>query len=68
MEITQFKEFDWLPYPCFRHAHEFEKGKWRIPQFGNKIPLVYALKPKKVIVINNYNDFLYMNVKINYFS
>lgn len=44
MEIIKFKEFDWSPYPCFRHVHEFEKGKWRIPQFGNKIPLVYALE------------------------
>ncbi|WP_294283091.1 class I SAM-dependent methyltransferase [uncultured Chryseobacterium sp.] len=47
MEITQFKEFDCSPYPCFRHVNEFEKGKWRIPQFGNKIPLVYAVEAIK---------------------
>ncbi len=47
MEITQFKEFDWSPYPCFRHINEFDKGKWRIPQFGNKIPLVYAIEAIK---------------------
>lgn len=47
MEITQFKEFDWSPYPCFRHVNEFEKGKWRIPQLGNKIPLVYAVEAIK---------------------
>lgn len=47
MELKTFKEFDWSPYPCFRHVEEFEKGKWRIPQFGNKIPLVYALTAQK---------------------
>ncbi len=47
MEIMQFKEFDWSPYPCFRHVIEFEKGKWRIPQFDNKIPLVYAIEATK---------------------
>ncbi|WP_294299823.1 class I SAM-dependent methyltransferase [uncultured Chryseobacterium sp.] len=47
MEITHFKELDWSPYPCFRHVDEFEKGKWRIPQLGNKIPLVYAVKAIK---------------------
>lgn len=47
IELKIFQEFDWSPYPCFRHVEEFEKGKWRIPQFGNKIPLVYALMAQK---------------------
>lgn len=47
IHIEKFKEFDWSPYPCFKHVNEFEKGKWRIPQFGNKIPLVYAIKAQK---------------------
>lgn len=47
IEPEVFQEFDWSPYPCFRHVDEFEKGKWRIPQFGNKIPMVYALAGKK---------------------
>lgn len=47
IEPEVFQEFDWSPYPCFRHVEEFEKGKWRIPQFGNKIPMVYALAGKK---------------------
>lgn len=47
MNLQDFHEYDWSPYPCFRHTEEFEKGKWRIPQFGNKIPLVYALKAQK---------------------
>ncbi len=47
MVLQSFHEYDWSPYPCFRHVEEFEKGKWRIPQFGNKIPLVYAVKAQK---------------------
>lgn len=45
--IDTFQEFDWSPYPCFNHVEEFEKGKWRISQFGNKMPLVYSLKGQK---------------------
>ncbi|MDW9378933.1 class I SAM-dependent methyltransferase [Chryseobacterium sp. JV558] len=47
ISINTIREFDWSPYPCFSHVDEFEKGKWRIPQFGNKIPLVYALAAQK---------------------
>jgi len=45
--IEKFQEFDWSPYPCFKHAEEFEKGKWRITKLGNKIPMVYALRAQK---------------------
>lgn len=47
LELKDFKEFDWSPYPCFRHVVEFEKGKWRIEKFGNKIPLIYAVSAQK---------------------
>lgn len=47
LTLTHFQEFDWSPYPCFKHITEFEKGKWRIEKFGNKIPMVYAIKAKK---------------------
>ncbi|WP_374459001.1 class I SAM-dependent methyltransferase [Chryseobacterium taeanense] len=47
IDIHQFKEYDWSPYPCFRHVEEFEKGKWRISKFGNKIPLVFAVEAQK---------------------
>lgn len=47
LQIKKFQEFDWSPYPCFRHVEEFEKGKWRIPQFGNKVPLVFAIEAQK---------------------
>ncbi|MGK6340846.1 class I SAM-dependent methyltransferase [Chryseobacterium sp. DT-3] len=47
IELETFQEFDWSPYPCFNHVEEFEKGKWRISKFDNKLPLVYALKGRK---------------------
>ncbi|KMQ64931.1 methyltransferase type 12 [Chryseobacterium angstadtii] len=47
VEILIFQEFDWSPYPSFKHVEEFEKGKWRISQFGNKMPLVYSIKGEK---------------------
>jgi len=47
IELEIFQEFDWSPYPCFNHVEEFEKGKWRISKFDNKLPLVYALKGQK---------------------
>lgn len=45
--IEQFHEFDWSPYPCFKHIEEFEKGKWRIKRFGNKMPMVYSIAAQK---------------------
>lgn len=47
LAIEDFREFDWSPYPSFKHVEAFEKGKWRITQFGNKIPMVYALAAQK---------------------
>ena len=47
IRISSFKEFNWSPYPCFKHVEEFEKGKWRITKFNNKIPMVYAIGAEK---------------------
>ncbi len=47
MEIKRFDEFNWSPYPCFRHNEEFEKGKYRIPQFEGRIPTVFSLVAEK---------------------
>ena len=47
LEIQQFEEYDWSPYARFQHNEEFEKGKYRIPQYGNKIPHVYSLTAVK---------------------
>lgn len=45
--LQNFQEFDYSPYSCFNDIEEFEKGKWRTKKFGDKIPMVYALKAKK---------------------
>ena len=44
LQLTQFQEFDFSPYACFKHAEEFEPGKFRVKHFGNKMPLVFALE------------------------
>jgi len=44
LELISFEEFDYSPYNCFKHMVEYEPGKFRIEQLGNKIPMVYALK------------------------
>lgn len=47
IEIKTFNEYDYSPYNCFNGAEEFEKGKFRIKVFENKIPMVYAILGKK---------------------
>ncbi|UJF30220.1 class I SAM-dependent methyltransferase [Kaistella sp. 97-N-M2] len=47
LEIRFFQEYNWSPYPCFRHTEEFEKGKYRLAPFGNKVPLVFSLVAQK---------------------
>ena len=44
LELISFEEFDYSPYNCFKHAIEYEPGKFRIEHIGNKMPMVYALK------------------------
>ncbi|WP_027419331.1 class I SAM-dependent methyltransferase [Crocinitomix catalasitica] len=41
--IQSFNEYDYSPYDCLRHMEEFEPGKYRLKNFGDKIPMVYAL-------------------------
>ncbi len=45
--LKNIQEYNWSPYPCFAHIEEVEKGKYQIPQFGNKIPLVYSIVMEK---------------------
>lgn len=47
LELACFNEYDYSPYNCFAHTEEFEPGKFRIAHFGNKIPMVYAIKAIK---------------------
>lgn len=47
LELQDVQEYDYSPYPCFRHVDEFEPGKFRIEGFENRLPMVYSLKAKK---------------------
>ncbi len=44
LTITAFEEYDFSPYPCFKDMVETTKGKYRLQRFGDKLPMVYALK------------------------
>lgn len=47
LQITQVREFDYSPFNCFNNTVEDEPGKFRIAQFGNKLPMVYAIEAMK---------------------
>lgn len=48
LAIKSFNEFDYSPYNCFSRTIEFEAGKFRIEHLGDKIPMVYSIKAKKI--------------------
>jgi SAM-dependent methyltransferase len=48
LNILQFNEFDYSPYSCFTNVIEFEKGKFRIAGYDNKLPLVYSILAQKL--------------------
>jgi SAM-dependent methyltransferase len=43
LEINSFNEYDYSPYNCLNEMEEFEPNKFRIKQFGNKIPMVFSI-------------------------
>lgn len=47
LTIQSLQEFDYSPYNCFSNTIEFEPNKYRIKQWDNKVPMVYALKAIK---------------------
>ena len=47
LTLNQFNEYDYSPYNCFNNTEEFEKGKFRIKHFENKIPMVYSILATK---------------------
>ncbi len=48
LDIDVFKEFDYSPYNVFPNMEETEKGRFRLKSFGNKLPLIYAIKAHKI--------------------
>ena len=47
MEINRFDEFNYSPYPCFKHNEKVAERQYIIPQFGDKIPLVFSVSATK---------------------
>lgn len=47
INIVDFREYDYSPYPCFDNVIEYEPNKYRIKHIEKKIPMVYSLKAKK---------------------
>lgn len=45
--LSTMEEYDYSPYPCFKHTVEFEPGKYRIKHLENKIPMIYAVEAFK---------------------
>jgi ubiquinone/menaquinone biosynthesis C-methylase UbiE len=48
LQIENLEEYCYAPYPFVNNSEEFESGKYRIKQFGNKFPLVYSILAKKI--------------------
>lgn len=47
LTLNKLEEYCYAPYPFIDGCEEFEPGKYRITQFENKFPLVYALSATK---------------------
>lgn len=47
LELKNMREYDYSPYSCFKNMNEVAKGKFQIPQFGNKVPYVYSIIAEK---------------------
>jgi 2-polyprenyl-3-methyl-5-hydroxy-6-metoxy-1,4-benzoquinol methylase len=47
LAITNFEEFNYSPYNCFSHTEQIAPKKFIIKPFGDKIPLVYAIRAVK---------------------
>ncbi len=47
LELISFQEFDYSPYNVFPNSIEIAASKFQVQHFGNKIPMVYALKMNK---------------------
>jgi SAM-dependent methyltransferase len=47
LRLTDFKEWDYSPFPCFQDVTENEPGAFRIKQWGSKMPMVYGIKAVK---------------------
>lgn len=47
LQITDFKEYDYSPYNCFKNTVEIDRQKFQIKDLEGKIPMMYTLKAIK---------------------
>jgi 2-polyprenyl-3-methyl-5-hydroxy-6-metoxy-1,4-benzoquinol methylase len=47
LQISQFREYNYSPYNCFRNMSEQEPGKFRITHLKHRIPMLFALEAFK---------------------
>lgn len=47
LNISDFKEYMYSPYDCFKNTIKIEERKFQIKGLEDKIPLLYSLKAKK---------------------
>jgi len=43
LKIERMEEYNYSPYPCFKHTVKADKDKYYIESFGDKFPMVYAI-------------------------
>ena len=43
LKLEHLSEYDYSPYSCFDGCKEVAPGRFRIPKFGDRLPMVYAL-------------------------
>ena len=43
LTISDLKEYDYSPYPCFKGVVERTKGEWIIEKHQGRLPMVYSL-------------------------
>lgn len=47
LKITHFDEYNFSPYNCFLNLEKIEEEKYRLKNFGEKIPMLYSLVCEK---------------------
>ena len=48
LQLLSFDEFSYSPYPCFNNLVQGADGNWRVKGMEDKIPMVYAVKARKL--------------------
>ena len=47
IQIVDFKEYDYSPWPCFKEVKEIGDKRYIIPKWEGKLPMVYSIVGRK---------------------